>query len=81
MRPPFTSATERFSNPFPSSTEWARSWARDIDLRLFMSHWELGFAVTDATDEGPRRSLQFFDRDGNGGPQSLSDRQERSGRL
>ena len=36
----------------------------DIDLRLFMNHWELGFAVTDETEEGPRRSLQFFDKDG-----------------
>lgn len=36
----------------------------DIDLRLFMTHWEFGFAMTDETDEGPRRSLQFFDRDG-----------------
>ncbi len=36
----------------------------DIDLRLFMTHWELGFAVTDETEEGPRRSLQFFDKDG-----------------
>lgn len=36
----------------------------DIDLRLFMSHWHFGFAVTDATDEGPRRSFHFFDADG-----------------
>jgi putative hemin transport protein len=36
----------------------------DIDLRLFMNHWEFGFAVTDDTDEGPRRSLHFFDADG-----------------
>lgn len=32
----------------------------DIDLRLFMSAWHLGFAV----QEGDRRSLQFFDKDG-----------------
>jgi putative hemin transport protein len=36
----------------------------DIDLRLFMSHWEFGFAVMDETEEGPRRSLQFFDKAG-----------------
>jgi putative hemin transport protein len=35
-----------------------------IDLRLFLSHWHLGFAVVEATPRGPRRSLQFFDRDG-----------------
>ncbi len=32
----------------------------DIDLRLFMSAWHFGFAVI----EGERRSLQFFDKDG-----------------
>jgi len=32
----------------------------DIDLRLFMNAWHFGFAVT----EGDRRSLQFFDKDG-----------------
>lgn len=32
----------------------------DIDLRLFMSHWQFGFAV----DENGRRSLQFFAADG-----------------
>ncbi|MEO8205817.1 MAG: ChuX/HutX family heme-like substrate-binding protein [Chthoniobacterales bacterium] len=36
----------------------------DIDLRLFMKHWTVGFAVTDETDEGPRYSFQFFDTDG-----------------
>lgn len=33
----------------------------DIDLRLFMSHWQHGFAVTDTTPEGERQSFQFFD--------------------
>ncbi|MBK1442648.1 hemin-degrading factor [Parapedobacter sp. ISTM3] len=32
----------------------------DIDLRLFMNAWHFGFAV----QEGDRRSLQFFDKDG-----------------
>ena len=32
----------------------------DIDLRLFMMHWQFGFAVS----EGGRRSLQFFAADG-----------------
>ena len=38
----------------------------DIDLRLFMDHWHLGFAVeTPGGGRGTRRrSLQFFDRDG-----------------
>jgi putative hemin transport protein len=36
----------------------------DIDLRLFMSHWKHGFAVTDMTSEGERQSFQFFDASG-----------------
>ncbi|TGE08143.1 hemin-degrading factor [Hymenobacter fodinae] len=32
----------------------------DIDLRLFLGHWEFGFAV----EENGRRSLQFFAADG-----------------
>ncbi len=36
----------------------------DIDLRLFMSEWQNGFAVTDQTPEGDRQSLQFFDATG-----------------
>lgn len=36
----------------------------DIDLRLFLNRWHFGFAVVDDTDQGPRRSLQFFDGDG-----------------
>lgn len=37
---------------------------RDIDLRLFMSHWHHGFAVTESTGRSVRRSLQFFDSAG-----------------
>lgn len=36
----------------------------DIDLRLFMSHWQHGFAVTEEVRSGRRRSFQFFDLDG-----------------
>lgn len=35
-----------------------------IDLRLFLSHWHHGFAVSEQTQSGARRSLQFFDADG-----------------
>lgn len=35
-----------------------------IDLRLFPSHWVHSFAVFEHTDNGLRRSLQFFDADG-----------------
>ncbi|HRJ72304.1 MAG TPA: ChuX/HutX family heme-like substrate-binding protein [Terrimicrobiaceae bacterium] len=36
----------------------------DIDLRLFLSGWHHGFAVTDMTPDGERQSLQFFDASG-----------------
>jgi putative hemin transport protein len=39
----------------------------DIDLRLFMDHWAMGFAVETPWSGGRggvRRSLQFFDQDG-----------------
>ncbi len=37
----------------------------EIDLRLFFGHWQHGFAVTEALEQGgERHSLQFFDRDG-----------------
>ncbi len=36
----------------------------DIDLRLFLKSWEYGFAVSEETRSGPRRSLQFFGSDG-----------------
>lgn len=32
-----------------------------IDLRIFPVHWKHGFAVTEETHHGIRRSLQFFD--------------------
>lgn len=35
-----------------------------IDLRLFMSHWHHGFAVTEQASAGERHSLQFFDASG-----------------
>lgn len=36
----------------------------DIDLRLFMTQWAHGFAVTEAVRSGIRHSLQFFGADG-----------------
>ena len=36
----------------------------DIDLRLFMRHWAFGYALSEETRSGPRRSLQFFDASG-----------------
>ena len=36
----------------------------DIDLRLFMSHWHFGFAVSEIVASGKRYSFQFFDING-----------------
>ncbi len=37
----------------------------DIDLRVFLSQWKLGFAVREPIRSGERASLQFFDKSGN----------------
>jgi len=36
----------------------------DIDLRLFLDQWKLGFAVREPVKAGERLSLQFFDASG-----------------
>ncbi|WP_417248159.1 hemin-degrading factor [Celeribacter sp.] len=36
-----------------------------IDTRIFPAHWGFGFAVELETEKGTRKSLQFFDRQGN----------------
>lgn len=36
----------------------------DIDLRIFWGPWNSAFAVIEEGKEGPRRSLQFFAKDG-----------------
>jgi len=36
----------------------------DIDLRLFLNQWQLGFAVREPLKHGERQSLQFFDAAG-----------------
>jgi putative hemin transport protein len=36
----------------------------DIDLRLFLGQWKLGFAVSEPLKAGERLSLQFFDASG-----------------
>lgn len=37
---------------------------REIDLRLFFSHWHTGFAVAEPVGDAAKTSLQFFDRHG-----------------
>jgi len=38
---------------------------RDIDMRIFYSHWKHGYAVTEQSEKGTQRSLQFYDASGN----------------
>lgn len=37
---------------------------REIDLRIFYQYWAHGFAVCEQSEQGPQRSLQFFDASG-----------------
>ena len=36
----------------------------EIDMRMFPSHWKFGFAVVEAGEDGPKRSIQVFDAAG-----------------
>lgn len=36
----------------------------DIDTRIFPKHWAFGFAIENETENGTRRTLQFFDHAG-----------------
>jgi len=48
-----------FSSPFASIFV-----GEDIDLRMFLTHWDKAFAVAETSEHGDRKSLQFFGKDG-----------------
>lgn len=48
-----------FSSPFASIFV-----GEDIDLRMFLTHWDKVFAVAEKSEHGDRKSLQFFGKDG-----------------
>lgn len=48
-----------FSSPFASIFV-----GEDIDLRMFLTHWDKAFAVAEKSEHGDRKSLQFFGKDG-----------------
>lgn len=48
-----------FSSPFASVFV-----GEDIDLRLFLTHWDKAYAVAEKSEHGDRKSLQFFGKDG-----------------
>jgi len=49
----------------PAGREVGLVLGTEIDLRLFYSQWQHGFAVTETGERGLQRSLQFFDAGGN----------------
>lgn len=48
-----------FSSPFAGLFV-----GEDIDLRIFISHWDKAYAVAEKSEHGDRKSLQFFGKDG-----------------
>jgi putative hemin transport protein len=48
-----------FSSPFAGLFV-----GEDIDLRIFLTHWDKAFAVAEKSEHGDRKSLQFFGKDG-----------------
>lgn len=48
-----------FSSPFAGLFV-----GEDIDLRIFIAHWDKAFAVSETSEHGTRKSLQFFGKDG-----------------
>jgi putative hemin transport protein len=48
-----------FSSPFASLFV-----GEDIDMRIFLMHWDKAFAVSEKGEHGDRKSLQFFGKDG-----------------
>ena len=50
--------------PFHGGAQAAMVLGTEIDMRIFPSHWVHGFAIEEATENGPKRSLQIFDAAG-----------------
>lgn len=53
-----------YLNPDFSSPHAGLFVGEDIDLRIFLSHWDKAFAVAEKSEHGDRKSLQFFGKDG-----------------
>ncbi len=48
-------------DPFHAGAHAAMVLGSEIDLRIFPAHWVYGYAVEEAGEDGPKRSLQIFD--------------------
>lgn len=53
-----------YTNPDFSSPHAGLFVGEDIDLRIFLGHWAKAYAVTEKSEHGDRKSLQFFGKDG-----------------
>jgi putative hemin transport protein len=53
-----------YLNPDFSSPHAGLFVGEDIDLRIFLGHWDKAFAVAEKSEHGDRKSLQFFGKDG-----------------
>jgi putative hemin transport protein len=53
-----------YLNPDFSSPHAGLFVGEDIDLRIFIGHWDKAFAVAEKSEHGDRKSLQFFGKDG-----------------
>lgn len=53
-----------YLNPDFSSPHAGLFVGEDIDLRIFLGHWDKAFAVFEKSEHGDRKSLQFFGKDG-----------------
>ncbi|MDZ4308998.1 MAG: ChuX/HutX family heme-like substrate-binding protein [Cypionkella sp.] len=49
---------------FHSGPHAAMVLGSEIDMRMFPSHWKFGFALVEAGEDGPKRSIQVFDAAG-----------------
>ncbi|UPQ77993.1 hemin-degrading factor [Flavobacterium azooxidireducens] len=53
-----------YLNPDFSSPHAGLFVGEDIDLRIFLSAWDKAYAVSETSEHGSRKSLQFFGKDG-----------------
>jgi len=53
-----------YLNPDFSSPHAGLFVGEDIDLRIFLGHWAKAYAVSEKSEHGDRKSLQFFGKDG-----------------
>lgn len=53
-----------YLNPDFSSPHAGLFVGEDIDLRIFLSAWDKAYAVSETSEHGTRKSLQFFGKDG-----------------